>query len=210
MGVRRIHQFFWPFPPQYRSIRHFPLFQKSMKAFQKNKRWKYHLWRKSEVLKLCRLKYPHLLKHFKSLKYEINRLDMAKYMVANSYGGIIADLDVIPQQSLDKIIKNKTYLFDRCSRKNIIANDFFYVPKNGLPGLPEFVIKRSRHTKQKKIYNVWKMKSVFYSTGPDALTRYLRNSKLDQHCEAISDRIFKDEKTKCFCTARKTHNLPST
>ena len=57
-------------------------------------------------------------------------------MLGDAFGGIVSDLDVVPRcRSLDEIAHGAEYVFDRCSRRGVIANDFFYVGRQGLPGI---------------------------------------------------------------------------
>jgi hypothetical protein len=99
-------------------------------------------------------------------------------------------LDVIPLAPLDSIVSGRPYVFDRCSRRGVVANDFFYVPPGGLPGLLEFCADRCAHVEAKSIYKQWKMRGIFYGTGPDCFTAYLKKKGLTSYCLALSDRIF--------------------
>ena len=78
-------------------------------------------------------KFPHVFDEYNALPHAIQKVDLAKYIIADAIGGVVADLDVIPSTHLDNIVSSPC-MFDRCSRANIIANDFFYT-EIGLPGI---------------------------------------------------------------------------
>lgn len=200
---RLLNQIFWPFPPRWRPLHAWPLFVRSSEEFARNAEdgWRYKLWTKGEIEELCRRKYPHLFPAFRRFKHEINRVDFAKYMVAHTFGGVVSDLDVLPLKRMASIVGEKGYLFDRCSRPGVIANDFFCVPRGGLPGLLEFCVERTSHVESKRIYDTWKMRRVFFSTGPDSFTAYLKKAGLAKHCRAISDRLFEDDRRNVLAPA---------
>ena len=168
----------------------YPFFEKSRTKFE-NLGWKYKLWSEPEIEKLVRTEYPKLWPTYKTL-LPIQRVDLAKYCLADRYGGIVSDLDVLPKRPLEDIVGEVPYLFDRCSRKNIAANDFFYTGTGGLPGFVKFFVENIRRVNSIPVYRQWRLRYVFQSTGPDAFTRYLKQAHLFEHVRAISNRHFLD------------------
>ena len=75
--------------------------------------WEYCLWDEDKAEKLCQSVYPDLWNAYRSLKYAIQRVDLAKYMIADSCGGVVPDLDVIPLSHLDSFVGEEQYCFDR-------------------------------------------------------------------------------------------------
>ena len=189
---RSIHQIFFQFDD--RQLEDFPVFIASHNAFRRMRGWRYCLWNEKAVERLCRSKYPQIWSTYRRLKYDIQRVDLAKYMIADTFGGVVADLDVIPRCHLDKIVGENAYLFDRCSRPNIIANDFFYIGAGGLPGIFEYFTKNLARVNAIPAYQQRKMRYVFHTTGPDFFTRYLRRRGLRDYVQAISNRTFLDPK----------------
>ena len=100
----------------------YPLFVQSRRAFRQNRGWKYKLWSEPEIAKLCCDTYPDLWPTYKGLSFPIQRVDLAKYLVADRFGGAVADLDVLPLRPLDEIVGSSPSVFDRCSRKHVVAS----------------------------------------------------------------------------------------
>ncbi len=88
--------------------------------------WSYTLWSESLVQDLIETKCPEFWDIYSSLKYPIQRLGLAKYLVAHYIGGLVVDLDVLPNCHVNEFVgEDVPYIFDRCSRRCITANDFF-------------------------------------------------------------------------------------
>ena len=103
---------------------------------------------------------------------------------------VIADLDVMPLRHLDEFIPTQPYLFDRCSRANVIANDFFYVGDGGLPDIFEYFVSNLARVDAIPCYKQRLLRYVFHVSGPDFWTRYLKRQGLDRFVMALSDRTF--------------------
>ena len=187
--AKAIHQIFLRF--DQRVLDDYPLFAESKTTWENMAGWTYKLWDDQAVEALCKDKCPQLLATYGALRYPVQRVDLAKYMIAHHYGGLIVDLDILPLCHADAIIpKRCAYLFDRCSRKHVIANDFFYVGGEGPPGICEYFVQNLVRVNQIDAYKTRKMRYVFHTSGPDFFTRYLKQTGLDPHRAAISDRIF--------------------
>ncbi len=106
-------------------------------AFNRMRGWQYRLWDEKAVEKLCRKKCSQLWGTFRQLKHDIQRVDLAKYMIAETYGGVIADLAVPPRFRFSKIVGDRPDLLYGCSRPNSIANDLLCVGPEGRPGIFE-------------------------------------------------------------------------
>ena len=189
---RTIHQIFFRFDS--RKLRDYPVFVASHKAFKRMRGWTYKLWNEKDVEQLCRTHYPGLWKTYRGLKYDIQRVDVAKYLLADSLGGVIVDLDVIPLTHISNIVAGRPYVFDRCSRNGIIANDFFYVGAGGLPGIEAYFKKNLARINAIDAYKQRKMRYIFHSTGPDFFSRYLKRAGLARHVQSLSNRSFLNPK----------------
>ena len=192
MPVRKIHQIFFQFDD--RRLEDYSLFAASHEAFKNMAGWEYRLWDEEQVEILCRSVYPELWNIYRSLKFAIQKVDLAKYMIADSCHGIVCDLDIIPLCHLDNIVGDRPYLFDRCSRKHIICNDFFYVGAGGLPHIFEQFLTNLQRVNNIPVYQQRRMRYVFHTTGPDFFTRYLKRAGLRGYTQGISNRTFLDPK----------------
>ncbi len=114
MTIRKVHQIFFKFDS--RELYDYHFFAQSHNAFRQIPGWEYRLWNEADVEHLCETRYPQFWETYKTLKYDIMRVDAAKYMIADSFPySVIADLDVLPLCHLDEFITIQPYVFDRCS-----------------------------------------------------------------------------------------------
>ena len=104
------------------------------------------------------------------------------------------DLDVLPKCHVGEIVGDRPYLFDWCSRRHIIANDFMYVGTGGLPGVFEYFKSNLARVNKIPAYQERRMRYVFHTTGPDFWSRYLKSTGLARHVLRISNRSFQDPK----------------
>ncbi|PVG04370.1 hypothetical protein CPB86DRAFT_214062 [Serendipita vermifera] len=66
--------------------------------------WTYVLWTDADNRQLAEKFYPQFLQVYNDLPREIFRADMARNMYMHAFGGVYADLDLIPLQPLTKHI----------------------------------------------------------------------------------------------------------
>ena len=188
--VRRVHQIYFNFDG--RALQDHPLFARSHEAFRNMRGWTYRLWDETSIEHLCKSKYPSLWGVYRRLKYPIQRVDIAKIMVLDTFGGIYVDLDVLPKCHVGEIVGDRPYLFDWCSRRHVIANDFMYVGTAGLPGVFEYFVSNLERVNKIPVYHKRRMRYVFQTTGPDFWSRYLKATGLARHVVRIANRSFPD------------------
>ena len=58
-----------------------------------NPGWQYTLWTDAQNRDLVARRYPHLLRMYDSYPSAIQRADVARYLIADAFGGMYADLD---------------------------------------------------------------------------------------------------------------------
>ena len=107
--LRLIHQIFFDFDG--RRIESYPVFVSSRDAFASMDGWLYRLWDEAAVASLVRERYPALWDTYRGLRYPIQRVDFAKYAIADSFGGVVSDLDVLPLCHMDHLVSSPC-LFD--------------------------------------------------------------------------------------------------
>ena len=187
----KVHQIFFNF--EGKTLLETPIFVKSLVAFSQMQGWDHQLWNESDVEALITKDYPEYLQLYRDLPHAIQKVDVAKYAILNSCGGLYADLDVLPKYPLAKVIGNCDFLFDRDSRKGVVANDVIYVRRpNSLVGVLDSLKQNLLRVNGIKVYAKWKMRYVGQSTGPDFFTRFIKESNLLAHQRALSNRIFSE------------------
>ena len=66
--------------------------------------WEYRFWSDKENRELVRTSFPWLLETYDGYKYPIQRADVARYLVIATFGGVYADLDVVPLRDISELI----------------------------------------------------------------------------------------------------------
>ena len=117
--VKKIHQIFFDFDGKV--LEDFPAFSASRAKFENMEGWSYTLWDESMVAGVIKQKYPLVFDEYNALPRAIQKVDLAKYIIADAIGGVVADLDVIPSTHLDNVV-SPPCTFDRCSRASITPN----------------------------------------------------------------------------------------
>ena len=92
--IRRVHQIF--FDIDGKTLNDYPMFVRSRNLFSDMPGWRYTLWKEQPVEKLCRDRYPRLWPVYQNLKHQIQKIDLAKIMICDAFGGCFSDLDVLP------------------------------------------------------------------------------------------------------------------
>jgi len=160
--------------------------------------YEYKMWNLKDCEELIIEKYPQYIDLWTEFRYPIQRADFIRYLILHSYGGWYVDCDVYPIQSLHSLSDNKQ-VFTSWN------NDKDKKPYNAVMGSvknnPLFIkicndIEFRTIEKQNiEIYNTWKGRLVFHTTGHHMLKRHVPK-------EDIHDLlVVYNEKKKIFITA---------
>ena len=161
-------------------------------------KYEYRMWDLKDCEELICDKYPQYIDLWTEFRYPIQRCDFIRYLILHSYGGWYIDCDVYPIQSLHTIADAKQ-IFTSWN------NDKDMKPYNAVMGSvknnPLFIkicndIEFRTIQKQSiKIYDTWKGRLVFHTTGHHMLKRHVPK-------EDIHDLlIVYNEKKKIYITA---------
>lgn len=141
---------------------------------------KYHLWDRQQVNILLK-KYPQYQKLYDDYKYDIQRIDFARYLILFDLGGIYIDLDI-------KIIDDIHHLFALPYFFVKWNNDKLGIPYNAVLGAERRLdlylnilnhCRESFYTKKDiEVYKYWKGRFVFQTTGHYMLMRVLKKNKI--------------------------------
>lgn len=137
----------------------------------------YKMWNKKDIELLLVDKYPEYIDLYNEFRYDIQRADFIRYIILYEYGGIYIDCDVI-------FLKN-------CMPYNIFDREYFFVKNtkviyNAIMGSKKHnnifklilnEIEMSIYKQEEEIYNTWKGRLVFQTTGQSMLKRVLKNDK---------------------------------
>lgn len=178
MSVLPVSQIFLKLYPD-KTIEDFPLFVDSSKRF-KALTCKYRIIDDKQADKLMS-KYKEFYPMWKNARYDIMKVDILRFIVLYEYGGVVADLDVLP------LTKNLNIIVEDIPTDKVII----YTPKHRFnyevivsPPKNEIFIEFLRYVKEQikeksvmKVYDVRKGRFVLNTTGPRSFKRFVDKHK---------------------------------
>ena len=142
---------------------------------------KYHLWTADEVDTLVSDHYPDVIEMYRNVRYPIMRVDIGRIVILHCYGGLYADLDVVPchaafhQVDFAVCRQRKHKSKKQCQYEMEVLSA---APRNSV--LVRWLDYMKTQISEKEFDGVnsfWrnaKMRYVFHTTGPLALARFLK------------------------------------
>lgn len=138
-----------------------------------NPQWRYHLWKADEMNNLVKTEFPDFWPTYKSLNYPIQRLDVIRYLILYTYGGVYTDLDTECFRPLEDLFNGRAFCFGEEPEGNNIHLDLARFVGNAFmasspkhPGwwavLEEIRISLKRN---------YKVQTVLNTTGPLMISR---------------------------------------
>ena len=177
------------------------LFQKSKSMWSdvaKGMGAEHHLWNAEELESLVKQKYPQFWNMYCDVRYPIMRADIGRIVIIHAYGGLYADLDVLPNRSwyeqvqlaIPRVRDTKKELIAAKKKKgrtlSCQVENLYYLEMEVIVGAQGNVIfldwleyirlQLSNKTYQDKT-SFWftaKMRYVYGTTGPMSMARFLR------------------------------------
>ena len=145
----------------------------------------YHLWTPDEIETLIRNEYPQYWPTYVNVRYPIQRVDMARILIAHFYGGLYSDMDVLPNRC-----EYARQQFAVCAvPAGLAAKDKAYFDMEVISANPrnpvllkwmDYIQKQIQEKDYHAEDSVWKtrrMRYVYHTTGPAALKRFLDGLK---------------------------------
>ena len=106
---------------------------------KKNPDYQVILWNKKMADNLLDTKYPDLKNMYYSYKYNVQRADVIRYLIMNTYGGIYSDLDIYPNYPIGPLVNlyeqddNIEVAFPSSPSVNKFISNFFMISKKDIP-----------------------------------------------------------------------------
>jgi len=148
---------------------------------------RHKLWNQKEVEELLHEEYPHFVELWENFREPIQRIDFARYMILHNEGGIYLDLDVHPIRDISSLWE-KEFFFVRWNNDN--------KPYNAILGcepslelyedIMEHCMESTYEKQEMEIYEKWKGRLVFQTTGHFMLWRVLKKHKITELLDIIS------------------------
>ena len=143
----------------------------------------YRLWNRDQILKLLnKPKNKQFKKIYFDFTHDIQRIDFAKYLILWNFGGIYLDLDICIMNKPIYYLYELPYFFVRwhINHRNLPYNAVLGSKLNN-PLYLEILnhSKDSFYQKiKKKVYQNWKGRFVFQTTGHYMLKRILKKNNI--------------------------------
>tara|TARA_R110002153_G_scaffold77343_1_gene198722 strand:- start:349 stop:1125 length:777 start_codon:yes stop_codon:yes gene_type:complete len=141
--------------------------------------YEYKLWNKESCEELLK-KYPEF-NYYYDVRFKVMRVDIMRFIILYEYPGIYSDMDIIPCiYDLDFIFDNynNLYLCDYVNKKNNIYDiEIIGTAKKNNKLLYDYLRYIPSQIEEKnniEIYKSWKMRYVFYTSGPRAFNKFLK------------------------------------
>ena len=177
-----IHQIFWNF--KGKELDEIKVFKESVdetKKFCSEYKYEYKMWDLKDCEELIVEKFPEYIDLWTEFRYDIQRCDFIRYCILYQYGGWYIDCDVYPIQNLESLRDNEivfTTWNDDKDRKpyNAVMGSF---AKNSLfRKICNDIEFRVIQKQNIKIYDDWKGRLVFYTTGHRMLQKHIPKDKI--------------------------------
>jgi len=182
---------------ELREIPQFNWSHELTKVFCKKKDIEHTLWGKEEIESLLE-DYPEYKDLYYGFRYDIQRIDFARLLILYDKGGLYLDLDIQPFADEDiKYIFERDFFIARWNKSHLPYNAILGC-KKGSPLMLKCIkeVERSYEEKSKMdIYDKWKARFVFQTTGHYALHRVLKKDV--EYSPVVS--VYNSMKEICEC-----------
>tara|TARA_R100000951_G_scaffold112509_1_gene112964 strand:- start:1902 stop:2549 length:648 start_codon:yes stop_codon:yes gene_type:complete len=169
MIPKLIHQVFWKFTDkELDEIEAFKQHQAITKKFCNEYGYDYRLWSLSDCEELLAEFYPEYIQLWGDFRHDIQRADFIRYLILHKYGGFYLDLDVSPLRDLKDLLNNECIFTTWSSDKH---NKPYNAMMASIPNNSLFIkicyecMLRTYEKQSMKIYDSWKGRLVFQTTG---------------------------------------------
>ena len=198
-----IHQVFWKFTDK--DLHEIPSFHRctsETKEFCEEHGYEYKMWGLKECEELICDKYLHYVDLWNSFRYPIQRCDFIRYLILYEYGGWYVDCDVFPIQDLSSLSDhNEVFTTWNDDKKKLPYNAVMGSSQKNQLFLNIMITceRRTYEKQQMDIYNTWKARLVFQTTGHHMLHEVLANANCK---ESIHDlMLIHNSKKKVYVTS---------
>lgn len=180
-----------------KQIKDIPVFEVAThmtKSYAESSGYEYKLWNLKDCEELICEHYPEYIELWNEFRYPIQKADFIRYLILHRHGGFYLDCDVQPiaKCDLDDLLQN-VYFFscwNNDPKKKPYNAVFGAIPRcNLFIDICNDIVTRVEEKQSMKIYDSWKGRLVFQTTGHDMLKHHV------QPCR-IKDIMFIENKKK--------------
>lgn len=154
-----------------------PIWNDCQPGWQSMQGWEYRFWTDADNRELVATLFPQYLDLYDSLLYEINRVDMVRYLYLYAFGGFYVDLDCKCLRSFDSL----------CGKADIILGSQTLMGTakvecavmGSVPGHPFWLSVMDEIQASVSVYAYCPLQSLYIinTTGPFMLTRCVERER---------------------------------
>ena len=177
MIPRKIHQIFWSFTQkELNDIPKFKEYTTKTQQFANHYGYEYKLWSLKDCEELIVEYFPQYIELWNDFRYDIQRCDFIRYLILFIHGGWYLDCDVYPLQDMKPLESNNQVFTTWHIDKHKLPYNAVMASTDHNPlflKIMKSVERRTYEKQSKKIYDTWKGRLVFQTTGHHMLKRHV-------------------------------------
>ena len=174
MIPNKIHQIY--FNLLGKELEEIDLFYQSHKCCKSQDGFEYKLWTEQECDDLIKNSFSDYYDFYNSFRFTIQKIDFVRFAILRKYGGIYIDLDMFIIKNLKPMLRHKFVFHNvRHAQPNysFIENDFIASePIELWDKIMSFCKVNYKNFASREIYDVWKGRFIFHTTGPYFMTKW--------------------------------------
>ena len=135
--------------------------------------WRFNLWTDAAIERMIALNYPTVLPLYETLPHDIQRFDLARYLILHHCGGVYADLDYELLGDLEPWLA-RDYLLAELHPGQI--GNALMGSATGWAIWLDFIDSIPEAIEQSNAHGHNRFHKVLYTTGPGHLDRYMKQA----------------------------------
>lgn len=157
--------------------------QQKVLEFCKRNNYDYKLWTPNDVISLMD-EYSDYKDMYESVRYDIMKVDIIRFIILHKHGGVYLDLDISPQIDMFRnydFASSTKYIENPKGKRKIYEIEVLQSEINN-PAIIQYLdyvksqIERNNNI---EIYKKWKGRYIMNSTGPFCFTRFIKKNKIN-------------------------------
>ena len=175
---RKIHQIYWIFNDgkPLEDIPKFKEYTTKTQQFANHYGYEYKLWSLKDCEELIVEYFPQYINLWTDFRYDIQRCDFIRYLILFIHGGWYLDCDVYPLQDMKPLESNQQVFTTWHIDKRSLPYNAVMASTDRNPlflKIMRSVENRTYEKQNKKIYETWKGRLVFQTTGHHMLKTHI-------------------------------------
>ena len=157
---------------------------KATQEFCKTHGIEYKMWGLKECDELVHHEFPNYIDLWNSFRYPIQKADFIRYCILYKFGGLYIDCDIRPINNLDEVFKHNLFFVHWSNDKKKLPYNAVMSAHSGQIIFLDIIKECEKSYLQKskmEIYDKWKGRFIFQTTGHHMLERVMKAKKIDKN-----------------------------